>query len=78
MGGGDGENDCGWSRGRRLRMAADVGVAADGDGDEHLLHLHLPSDSGVAAGEAEVERAADHRGLKLRLCTKMADDGWDP
>ena len=40
-------------------------VAADGDGDEHLLHLHLPSDSGAAAGEAEVERAAGHRGRKL-------------
>ena len=74
----------GWSRERWLRhgpkTTADVGVAADGDGDEHLLHLHLPSDSGAAVGEAEVERAAGHRGLKLRLSTKMADDPdrWMP
>ena len=33
----------------------------------NLLHLRPPSDGGTAAGEAEVERAAGHRGLKLGL-----------
>ena len=64
------------------RMASARTEDEDGrtaDDDErrgpNLLHLCLPSDGGTAAGEAEVERVAGHRGLKLRLCMRMANDG---
>ena len=54
--------------------AADGTENEDGrtaDDDErrgpNLLHLRLPSDGGTTAGEAEVERAAGHHGLKLGM-----------
>ena len=59
---GDEEDAAEWSE-------EDDGRTADDDERRgpNLLHLRLPSDGGTAAGEAEVECAAGHRGLKLRL-----------
>ena len=59
------------------RSKEDDGRTTDDDERRgpNLLHLRLPSDGGTAAGEAEVERAAGHRGMKLGLCTEMAEDG---